>query len=140
MAAGKQYTRELKALGTKTRTPLRPSRSTLEAFPNPSPRAHYTVTLSCPEFTSLCPVTGQPDFGALTIEYAPGALCLESKSLKLYLGSFRSAAAFWEETINRIADDLQAVLRPQWLRVSGVMNPRGGIGITVVAERVEAAS
>ena len=135
MAAGKDYSRGLKALGTKSATPSRPSRNTLEAFPNPSPRAQYSVTFECPEFTSLCPVTGQPDFGRLGIEYAPAALCLESKSLKLYLGSFRNVGAFWEETMNRIADDAYSVLKPKWLRVSGVMNPRGGIGISVVAER-----
>jgi len=135
MAAAKDYSRGLKALGAKAKTPLRPSRKTLEAFPNPSPRAMYAVTFDCPEFTTLCPVTGQPDFGRLSIEYAPAALCLESKSLKLYLGSYRNEGAFWEETINRIADDAYAVLKPKWLRVSGVMNPRGGIGITVVAER-----
>ena len=94
MATGKDYTKGLRALGAKSHAALRPSRKTLEAFPNPAPDAQYTVRFDCPEFTSICPVTGQPDFGTLCIEYAPAALCLESKSLKLYLGSFRSEGAF----------------------------------------------
>jgi 7-cyano-7-deazaguanine reductase len=137
MAAGKDYTKALKALGAKSATPARPSRKTLEPFPNPAPGAAYTVRLDCLEFTSLCPVTGQPDFGRLEIEYAPDALCLESKSLKLYLGSFRNEAAFWEDLMNRIADDLYAVLKPRWLKLTGVTNPRGAIGITVTATRGE---
>lgn len=132
MAAGKDYTKDLQALGRKSSIPSRPSRKILEPFPNPAPRREYSVQLDCIEFTSVCPVTGQPDFGRLQIEYAPDRLCLESKSLKLYLGSYRSAAGFWEETMNRIADDVYAVLKPKWLRLTGVMNSRGGIGITVV--------
>jgi 7-cyano-7-deazaguanine reductase len=135
MAAPKDYTKELKALGAHSATPLRPSRKTLETFPNPAPHAAYSVSFDSAEFTSLCPVTGQPDFGSLEIEYAPAALCLESKSLKLYLGSFRHEGAFWEDVMNRIADDLFAVLKPRWLLLTGTMNPRGGIGITVTTRR-----
>jgi 7-cyano-7-deazaguanine reductase len=135
MAAGKDYTKELKALGSKSAASLRPSRKTLETFPNPAPHAAYSVRFNSEEFTSLCPVTGQPDFGSLEIEFTPAELCLESKSLKLYLGSFRTEGAFWEDVMNRIADDLYAVLKPHWLILTGTMNPRGGIGITVNTRR-----
>lgn len=133
--AGKDYTADLKALGQKTALPKKPSRSTLECFPNPAPGRDYSVRLDCLEFTSLCPLTGQPDFGSFEIEYVPRELCVESKSLKLYLGSFRNEGAFWEELCNRIADDLFAVLQPASLRLSGTMNVRGGIGIRVEARR-----
>lgn len=135
MAAKKDYTKGLKALGSKSAAPLRPSRKVLEPFPNPAPHAAYKVRFASAEFTSLCPVTGQPDFGSLEIEFAPAALCLESKSLKLYLGGFRNEGAFWEDVMNRIADDLYAVLQPQWLILTGTMHPRGGIGITVTTRR-----
>ena len=135
MPAGKAYTKNLKALGGKAQAPSRPSRAVLEAFPNPSPGMEYTVQFDCPEVTSLCPVTGQPDFGRLTLEYTPDKLCLESKSLKLYLMGFRNEGAFWEELVNRIADDLYAVLKPRRLTLTGYMAPRGGIGITVTARR-----
>lgn len=129
------YTAKLQALGTRTQTPPAPSRAILEAFPNPALGSDYSVRLDCAEFTSMCPVTGQPDFGHFEIEYAPDGLCIESKSLKLYLGSFRNAAAFWEELCNLIADDLQAVLAPRWLMVTGHMNTRGGIAIVCKARR-----
>jgi 7-cyano-7-deazaguanine reductase len=125
----KSYTRGLKALGHRVATPAEPSPSILEAFPNPAPGADYSVTLDCAEFTSLCPLTGQPDFGRLEIEYTPAQFCLESKSLKLYLGSFRTTGAFWEDLCNRIADDVHGVLKPRRLRVTGQMNQRGGIAI-----------
>lgn len=137
MAAGKDYTKGLQALGAKSVAPTRPNRKTLETFPNPAPHAHYSVRFDSAEFTSICPVTGQPDFGRLEIEFSPAALCLESKSLKLYLGSFRHEGAFWEDLMNRIADDLFTVLAPRWLTLTGVMNARGGIGITVVTRRGE---
>ena len=135
MGASKDYTKGLKALGARRQSPARPSRRILEAFPNPAPGRDFTVRFDCPEFTSICPVTGQPDFGSLVVEFTPRELCLESKSLKLYLGSFRHEGAFWEDVVNRIADDLQSVLKPQALSVTGVMNARGGIGITVIARR-----
>jgi 7-cyano-7-deazaguanine reductase len=129
------YTRGLKALGHKTVAPTAPARDVLEAFPNPAPRSDYSVRLDCSEFTSLCPLTGQPDYGSFVIEYAPAASCLESKSLKLYLAGYRHTGAFWEDLCNRIADDLQAVLQPQWLTVNGQMNIRGGIAISCTVRR-----
>jgi 7-cyano-7-deazaguanine reductase len=129
------YTRGLKALGRRVETPAAPAQGILEAFPNPAPGSEYTVALDCAEFTSLCPLTGQPDYGRFVIEFAPDKLCLESKSLKLYLGSFRQTGAFGEELTNRIADDIYAVLAPRWLKVSGYMNVRGGIAITCVVRR-----
>jgi 7-cyano-7-deazaguanine reductase len=135
MELNKDYTKQLKALGSKSITPSNPSRETLECFPNPAPASEYRVRFSCAEFTSVCPVTGQPDFGHLEIEYSPLAVCLESKSLKIFLGSFRNEGAFWEDVMNRIADDVFFVLQPRWLKLTGVMNARGGIAITVTAQR-----
>jgi 7-cyano-7-deazaguanine reductase len=134
------YTVGLHALGRRTATPDAPSRNILEAFPNPAPGLDYSVRLDCAEFTSICPVTGQPDYGRFEIEYGPVASCLESKSLKLYLGSFRNSAAFWEELCNRIADDIGAVLQPRWLRLTGYMNTRGGIAIVCKVNRGSAAA
>lgn len=108
-------------------------RRKLEVFPNHHPGRRYTVTLATQEFTCLCPVTGQPDFAAITIAYIPGKWILESKSLKLYLWSYRDEGVFHEHAVNSICDDLVKVLDPQWLEVTGVFNARGGIGITVVA-------
>lgn len=117
-----------------TRYPRTPARARLEAFPNPDPKRDYWVRFDCPEFTALCPITTQPDFGAITIEYIPDRLCLESKSLKLYLFSFRNYGAFHEAAVNRILDDLVRAVRPRRARVTGKFNPRGGIAITVTAE------
>lgn len=135
MSDPRDYTQGLKALGRQGGQPGRPDSSVLEAFPNPRPGADYTVLFDCPEFTSVCPVTGQPDFGRFTIEFAPEELCLESKSLKLYLSGFRNEGAFWEDVTNRIADDIFALLKPRWLTVIGMMNPRGGIAIIATARR-----
>jgi 7-cyano-7-deazaguanine reductase len=136
----KDYAKELRALGRRTDTPKAPDRAILEAFPNPAPGSDYTVRLDCAEFTSMCPLTGQPDFGRFSIEYAPLEHCLESKSLKLYLASFRNEGAFWEDLSNRIADDLFAVLAPKWLTLTGEMAVRGGIAITTMVSRGEGAS
>ena len=106
----------------------------LETFPNRYSSRDYLVTFDCPEFTSLCPITGQPDFAHIYITYVPDQRCLESKSLKLYLFSFRNAGMFHEEITNRILDDIVAACRQRWARVKGVMNPRGGISIDVTAE------
>jgi 7-cyano-7-deazaguanine reductase len=108
-------------------------RRKLEVFPNHHPGRRYTVTLSTQEFTCLCPATGQPDFAAITIAYIPGKWILESKSLKLYLWSYRDEGVFHEHVVNTICDDLVTVLDPQWIEVTGVFNARGGIGIIVVA-------
>ncbi len=113
--------------------PTRPSR-TLETFPNPHPHNPYTVSLTCPEFTCLCPMTGQPDFATIRIEYQPGPRCVELKSLKLYLWSFRDEGAFHEDVINRIANDLREVLAPRALKVVGEFNVRGGITTVVTVE------
>jgi 7-cyano-7-deazaguanine reductase len=110
----------------------RPSRK-LEVFPNHHRGRRYTVTLSAPEFTCLCPATGQPDFAVLRIAYIPDKWILESKSLKLYLWSYRDSGVFHEHVVNTICDDLVKVLDPHWIEVTGVFNARGGIGITVVA-------
>lgn len=120
----------LSALGNRTPLPGEPSASILEAFDNPRPGVDYVVTLDCPEFTSICPVTGQPDFGRWVIDYCPAYKCVESKSLKLYLGSYRNQGCFWEDISNRIAGDLYEVIEPKWLRLTGLMASRGGIGIT----------
>ncbi|HPD32051.1 MAG TPA: preQ(1) synthase [Phycisphaerae bacterium] len=94
-----------------------------------------TVRLECSEFTSLCPVTGQPDFGQIIIEYVPGRFLVETKSLKLYLWKYRSEPGFNESLVDRIASDLFEQIRPLWLRVRGQFNPRGGIRVTATAER-----
>ena len=110
-----------------------PSRK-LEAFPNRTPGRRYTVTLTCPEFTCVCPLTGQPDFGTITIHYIPDGKILESKSLKLYLWSYRQEGVFQEHLTNRILDDVVRALQPHYCKVTGAFNARGGISITVQAE------
>ncbi len=109
-----------------------PSKS-LEAFPNRSPDRRYTVTLVCPEFTCVCPLTGQPDFGTITIQYIPDQKILESKSLKLYLWSYRQEGTFHEHVTNRILDDVVKALHPWYCKVTGAFNARGGISINVEA-------
>jgi 7-cyano-7-deazaguanine reductase len=107
----------------------------LEAFDNPYPGSPWAVSLLCSEFTSLCPVTGQPDYGRLIVDYVPGRLCVESKSLKLYLVGFRNHGSFHEACVNKVADDLTTKLSPRYLRVYGDFNPRGGIAIRPLAVR-----
>ncbi len=109
-------------------------RSTLETFPNPFPQRDYQIETICPEFTSLCPKTGQPDFGTLTITYIPDQLCFELKSLKLYLQLYRNHGAFYENVTNTILDDLVAVTKPRWLKLLGAFTPRGGIRTNVIVE------
>ena len=108
-------------------------RNVLETFDNPNPQRDYTIEIVCPEFTSVCPKTGQPDFGTLTITYLPDAKCVELKSLKFYLQQFRNEGVFYETLTNRIVDDLAAVLRPRRLTLSAAFTPRGGITTTVTA-------
>jgi 7-cyano-7-deazaguanine reductase len=110
-----------------------PSRD-VETFPNPQPGRDYTIRMRFPEFTCLCPRTGQPDFATLEIEYVPDLLCVELKSLKLYVWSFRDRGAFHEAVTNEIADLLSDSLRPRFLRLTAHFNVRGGIHTTVVAE------
>ena len=105
----------------------------LETFPNHNPGRRYTVTLSTDEFTCVCPATGQPDFATITIKYIPDKRILESKSLKLYLWSYRNEGVFHEHVTNTICDDLVKALNPHWIEVTGAFNVRGGISITVVA-------
>lgn len=109
----------------------------LEAFPNRSPDRYYLVTLDTNEFSCLCPVTGQPDFANIRVEYIPDQKVVESKSFKLYLWSYRDEGAFHEHVVNRILDDLVNILDPHWCKVTGVFNIRGGIGITVEAEKTK---
>ncbi len=110
-----------------------PSRE-LELFPNPQPERDYTIRISIPEFTCLCPKTGQPDFATLLLEYIPDRQCVELKSLKLYIWSFRNEGAFHEAVTNEILDDLVKATEPRFMRLTAVFNVRGGIGTTVVAE------
>jgi 7-cyano-7-deazaguanine reductase len=112
-----------------------PEAAMLESFSNPHPGSRWVVGLDCREFTSLCPVTGQPDFGRILITYVPADRCVESKSLKLYLGAYRNHGAFHEDCVNRIADDLVTAIDPLYLRVFGDFNPRGGIAIRPLAVR-----
>jgi 7-cyano-7-deazaguanine reductase len=107
----------------------------LETFPNPSPDSDYTIHMSIPEFTCLCPKTGQPDFATLELDYVPGPRCVELKSLKLYIWSFRDHGAFHEAVTNEIADRLASAVDPRFLRLTARFNVRGGIYTTVVAER-----
>jgi 7-cyano-7-deazaguanine reductase len=112
---------------------------TLETFPNRNPDRRYTVTLTTDEFTCVCPATGQPDFATITIQYIPHQRIVESKSLKLYLWSYRQEGVFHEHVINTILDDLVAALNPHWIEVTGAFKVRGGITITVVARHDKAA-
>lgn len=109
-------------------------REMLETFPNPYPQRDYTIETICPEFTSLCPKTGQPDFGTLTITYVPDQLCFELKSLKLYLQQYRNHGAFYEAVTNIILDDLVAVTQPRSMTLIGAFTPRGGIRTNVIVE------
>ena len=121
----------LDQLGRHAALPATPEDAILEKVPNPHPDARYLVRFTCPEFTSLCPVTGQPDFAHLVIDYVPNALIVESKSLKLYLGSFRNHAGFHEACTVGIARRIETEIAPHWLRIGGYWYPRGGIPIDV---------
>jgi len=106
--------------------------SDLATFPNPNPERSYEIFMDCPEFTCLCPVTGQPDFARIKIRYIPDALCVELKSLKLYLWSYRNEGAFHEAVTNKIANDIVKAISPRWMEVTGEFNVRGGITTSVV--------
>ena len=110
-----------------------PTRDVLETFENEFPQRDYRIEIVCPEFTSVCPKTGQPDFGTLTFTYVPDRRCVELKSLKLYLQQFRNEGIFYENVTNRILDDLVAVLQPRWAELRADFRPRGGITTRVVA-------
>ena len=118
-------------LGRLAAIPATPEEVTLDRVPNPHPDTSYVARFTAPEFTSICPVTGQPDFGILLIDYVPGEWLLESKSLKLYLVSFRNHGAFHEDCTVGIGRRIAGLLEPKWLRIGGYWNPRGGIPIDV---------
>ena len=118
-------------LGQASALPASPDQARLDYVANPHPGALYLVRFAAPEFTSLCPVTGQPDFAYLVIDYAPAATIVESKSLKLFLGSFRSHGGFHEEVTVGIGQRLVAEMAPRWLRIGGYWYPRGGIPIDI---------
>ena len=121
----------LRQLGAQAAIPASPEAALLERVPNPHPRKLYLARFTAPEFTSLCPITGQPDFAHLVIDYAPGRWLVESKSLKLYLTSFRNHGAFHEDCTLAVAGRLVDFLDPRWLRIGGAWYPRGGMPIDV---------
>ncbi|MCF7956868.1 MAG: preQ(1) synthase [Phycisphaerae bacterium] len=109
-------------------------RELLEIFDNPNPQRDYEIEIDCPEFTSLCPKTGQPDYGTISISYCPDKCCIELKSLKYYLQSFRTKGIFYESLVNDILDDLANVANPRWMEITGSFKARGGITTSVTAE------
>jgi len=123
--------KNLTQLGRQGAAPASPEEATLETVPNDQQGSLYVVRFTCPEFTSICPVTGQPDFGIMVIDYVPNRWLVESKSLKLYLQSFRNHGAFHEDCTVSIARRLVDTLKPRWLRIGGYFNPRGGMPIDV---------
>lgn len=124
----------LRALGQKTEIPGKPDVSILEAVPNPHKTDQFAARFTCPEFSSLCPVTGQPDYATFVIDYVPKEALLESKSLKLYLFAYRNHRGFHEACSTRIARDIFLTIDPYWLRLVGYWNARGGIPIDVFIE------
>ncbi|MCP4330970.1 MAG: NADPH-dependent 7-cyano-7-deazaguanine reductase QueF [Alphaproteobacteria bacterium] len=122
---------DLTLLGREAEMPASPDAAVIESVSNPQPGEVYLVRLTCPEFTCLCPITGQPDFAHLVIEYVPGDRLVESKSLKLFLGAYRNHGAFHEATTIGIAKRLVREIEPKWLRIGGYWYPRGGIPIDV---------
>ncbi len=121
----------LTQLGAPTRLPASPEEAVLEAAPNPQAGTNYLIRFTAPEFTSLCPMTGQPDFAHLVIDYVPAKAIVESKSLKLFLGSFRNHGAFHEDCTVSVGQRIVAAIKPKWLRIGGYWYPRGGIPIDV---------
>jgi len=128
----------LDVLGKQSELPTSPDEAKLETVVNPHPDLDYVARFACPEFTSICPVTGQPDFAHLVIDYIPDGRLVESKSLKLYLGAFRNHGAFHEDCTIAIAKRLIDVLSPKWFRIAGYWYPRGGIPIDVFYQSGEA--
>lgn len=116
--------------------PSTPSKR-LHTFTNPAPRRDYRIRMEIPEFTCLCPKTGQPDFATLTVDYVPDRLCLELKSVKLYIWSYRNEGAFHEAVTNRVLDDLVKAAQPRFMRLTACFNVRGGIFTTVIAEHAK---
>ncbi|MCE7886012.1 MAG: NADPH-dependent 7-cyano-7-deazaguanine reductase QueF [Alphaproteobacteria bacterium PRO2] len=128
---GNDIYKNLTQLGEKTALPESPDKAVLERVPNPQKDSLYNVRFAAPEFTSLCPITGAPDFAHLVIDYIPGDWLIESKSLKLFLGSFRNHGAFHEDCTVSIAKRIVEAIEPKWLRIGGYWYPRGGIPIDV---------
>ena len=128
----------LTQLGGKSELPESPDKAVLEKVPNPQQGTNYLVRFTAPEFTSMCPITGAPDFAHLMIDYVPGDFLVESKSLKLFLGSFRNHGAFHEDCTVTIAKRIVEAIDPQWLRIGGYWYPRGGIPIDVFYQTGEA--
>ncbi len=131
-------TQGLTKLGKKTQYRFdSPDVSILEAFPNKFPHRDYVIQFEHPEFTSLCPMTGQPDFGLIRVRYVPGEKCVESKSFKLYMGAFRNHGSFMETITNSMAEDFISLLAPRRMTVEGVFNVRGGTAITIRVEYMD---
>jgi len=136
----KERTKELKLLTPKVgQFPSSPDKAELEVFANAFPKKDYWIEFNCPEFTSLCPVTGQPDFGKIIIRYIPDKKCVESKSLKFFLFSFRNYGSFAEDIVNKILEKVVKACRPRKVKVIGEFVPRGGISIKVEASYPEGA-
>ena len=114
------------------------SRSLLEVFDNQYPQRDYKIEIVAPEFTSVCPKTGQPDYGTITIIYTPDKKCVELKSLKMYLQSYRNAGIFYENVTNVMMDDLTAVLHPRWMKIEAAFSPRGGISSKIIVQHASA--
>ena len=127
----KENSEKLTLLGNHPPPPASPKEAVLERVSNPHPNTMYLTRFTCPELTSLCPITGQPDFAHLVIDYAPKKWIVESKSLKFYLGSFRNQGAFHEDCTVGIGKRLETLLSPHWLRIGGYWYPRGGMPIDV---------
>jgi 7-cyano-7-deazaguanine reductase len=125
----------LKQLGKSSAIPTSPEKAVLEKVPNPHTDVDYVIRFTCPEFTSICPITGQPDFAHLVIDYVPGKHIVESKSLKLFLFAFRNHGAFHEDCTVAVAKRLIKEIKPKWLRIGGYWYPRGGIPIDIFFEQ-----
>ena len=125
---------DLTQLGKKAKIARNPEKAVLETFANPHPNTDYVIRLTAPEFTTLCPITGQPDFATIVVDYVPSGRLVESKSLKLFLGSFRNYGSFHEECTVYIHNRLKEVMAPKFIRVTGLWYARGGITIDVVVE------
>jgi 7-cyano-7-deazaguanine reductase len=123
--------KKLTQLGHSVQQPASPEAAVLEAVPNPHPDSDYVVRFTAPEFTTLCPITGQPDFAHFVIDYVPGKSIVESKSLKMYLTSFRNAAGFHEDCSLKIGKRIAATIKPKFIRVAGYWYPRGGMPIDI---------
>ena len=129
----KQYADLTQLKKSETKYADNPNNAIIETFENRFKDRDYEIVFNCPEFTTKCPVTDQPDFGGITIKYIPNERCIESKSLKLYLFSYRNYNTFHEDSVNRILDDIVKFVRPRKANIEGIFRPRGGISITVTA-------